>query len=137
MSGPKAGQGGAIAIAGAADPGVLLASNIFDRNIAVSIKDNGIPAFGGAISVALESVVDIIYCHFVKNIAYNGIGNDFTVLPIVGSSVGSNITVDSVIFDVANITYVESMQTDILSIGGEVCAIVTHFDALDLIIPRP
>ena len=131
MSGPKAGQGGAISIAGAADPGVLLASNIFDRNIAVSIKDNGIPAFGGAISVALESVVDIIYCHFIKNIAYNGIGNDFTVLPIVGSSVGSNITVDSVIFDVANITYVESMQTDILSIGSEVCAIVTHFDALD------
>jgi serine/threonine protein kinase len=86
---------------------------------------------GGAISVALESFVALYSCHFIKNVAYNGIGNDFTVLPIVGSAVGSNITIDSVIFDLANSTYVESLDVDVLSIDSEVCAIVTRFDKLN------
>ena len=81
----QAGQGGGLAVVGAARPAVIVAHCNFTNNLAMtaskrssSYAKSASVSLGGAMSIALSSNVTIDQVNFDNNLAYNGAGNDMS-----------------------------------------------------------
>jgi serine/threonine protein kinase len=72
----RAGQGGAVAIIGVALGGVIFNQSTFTRNIANTESEGIVSSFGGAVFYALGSKVSFHDCSLLKNVAFNGLGDD-------------------------------------------------------------
>jgi hypothetical protein len=99
VSGSHAGQGGAIAILGVSEHGVVITNVQFIANAAVApSKSSYTPSVGGAIAISLLSNLTVQSSLFENNLAVFGVGNDFVSIPggdsvaEVDNSVSFNMT---------------------------------------------
>jgi hypothetical protein len=74
----KSGEGGGIALVGAASPGVLISDSSFYLNAAVSTRTGLVPSVGGAVAMTMSSALNISGSLFKNNLALYGIGNDIS-----------------------------------------------------------
>lgn len=81
----QAGQGGALAVVGAATPAVVVKHVNFTENLALTASKKSSSyaksqslSLGGALSIALSSNITIFKGLFSNNLAYNGAGNDMS-----------------------------------------------------------
>jgi hypothetical protein len=72
----RAGQGGAIGIIGFSEGSVMISNTSFMSNMALTDSEGIVTSFGGAIMYTLGSRLVCVDCSFIKNIAWNGLGDD-------------------------------------------------------------
>ncbi len=72
----RAGQGGAIFVIGVTASSLLIENTKFSQNIALTLSNGIISSYGGALAYTQGTRIYCNHCHFVKNVAWNGLGND-------------------------------------------------------------
>ena len=72
----RAGQGGAVGLVGVSSSTVIFNDTIFTRNIANTESSGIMSSFGGALYYTGGSSVSFYRCSLLKNVAYNGFGDD-------------------------------------------------------------
>ena len=122
----NAGQGGAVAIVGAADPGVHMNNVSFEYNSAVSRTGILELSYGGALVVSLAANITAHELSMKRNVALFGLGNDMCRLNGKTGAI-NNISISNGHFSSASILDIASIEVYLQARESGLC----HF--MDLI----
>lgn len=120
----QSGQGGAIGVIGAAKPPVSLFNVNFTNNKVQSASDTTEISAGGAIAITYNSNITAGNCHFHRNVAFLGIGNDIASVATSDNTDFNSLSFADSHFHAASVIELNSMYQQLEDFGNDVCQTV-------------
>lgn len=115
----RAGQGGAVAVIGVSQAGVIFNQSSFTKNIANTESVGIVSSFGGAVFYSMGSKVLFLECSLLKNVAYNGLGDD--VCSGFGGDYNNDLTLDMPTLDAVTTKEAKMIHASLLMLIEFLC----------------